>query len=274
MGKKSLFPSPKTGPKVLVYDIETAPIVAHVWSLWKNDVGLNQIQSDWHLLSWAAKWLDDPPSKIMYQDQRGRRNIQDDKHLLKGIWKLLDECDIVVTQNGKGFDQKKLNARFIMSGFKPPSPYKHIDTCEIAKRHFGFTSNKLQYLTGKLCKKYQKLTDKRKFPGHALWVECMKGNLSAWREMEKYNKYDVLSLEELYQIMSPWGNNINFNLYHDDCETICNCGSTNFKKNGNAYTSNGKYQRFKCHDCGTFFKAKENQFSKEKRKSLKTKVVV
>ena len=157
MGKKTPQKRGLLGPKVLIYDIETAPIVAHVWSLWKNDVGLNQIQSDWHLLSWSAKWLDDPPSKIMYADQRAKRNIQDDKKLLKGIWDLLNECDIVITQNGKKFDQKKLNARFILNGFQPPSSYKHIDTCEIARRHFAFTSNKLQYLTDNLCKKYKKL---------------------------------------------------------------------------------------------------------------------
>jgi hypothetical protein len=38
----TIFPAPATGPKVLIYDIETAPIVAHVWGLWENNVGLNQ----------------------------------------------------------------------------------------------------------------------------------------------------------------------------------------------------------------------------------------
>src|SRR5579863_8242080 len=96
----------KNGPKVLIFDIETAPIVAHVWSLWENNVGLNQIVSDWHVLSWSAKWLDDPPNKVMYMDQRGVKNIEDDSNLLEEIWLLLDEADIVITQNGKSFDQK------------------------------------------------------------------------------------------------------------------------------------------------------------------------
>lgn len=96
---------------------------------------------------------------------------------------MLDEADIVITQNGRKFDQKKLNARFILNGFKPPSSYKHIDTLVIARKHFGFTSNKLKYMTDKLCTKYKKL-DHSKFPGMELWRECLKGNSEAWTEME------------------------------------------------------------------------------------------
>jgi len=54
-------------------------------------------------------------------DQRYAKNIEDDSGILREIWKMLDEADIVITQNGRKFDQKKLNARFILNGFKPPS---------------------------------------------------------------------------------------------------------------------------------------------------------
>ena len=136
----------KNKPKILIYDIETAPILGYVWGLWQNNVGLNQIESDWYALSWSAKWLGSPEDEVMYMDQRHAKNIEDDSKMLKDIWKLLDEADIVITQNGKKFDQKKLNARFIMHGMKPPNSYRHIDTLQIAKRVFGFTSNKLEYM--------------------------------------------------------------------------------------------------------------------------------
>ncbi len=71
--------SKNNGPIVLLLDIETAPIIGHVWGLWENNVGLNQIESDWHLLSWSAKYLESkdkktvygPHRKVMYKDQRG-----------------------------------------------------------------------------------------------------------------------------------------------------------------------------------------------------------
>jgi hypothetical protein len=258
----------KPGPKVLLFDIETAPMLAYVWGLWDQNVGLNQIEEDWHVLSWAAKWLGDPVSEIMYMDQRGRRDITNDKKLLKQIWLLLDEADIVITQNGKKFDVKKLNARFLHHGFPPPSSFKHIDVYQLAKKHFAFTSNKLEYLTNKFNRKYKKLTEKRKFVGFNLWTAVLKGVKSAWYEMEKYNKYDVFSLEEWYHIIAPWDASINFSLYHDSEDHICSCGSTKFKKNGYWYTATGKFQRYKCLSCGKESRSRQNLFSKEKKQSL------
>ena len=259
----------RKGPKVLIFDIETAPILGYVWQLWDQNVALNQINKDWHILSWSAKWLHDPATKVMYMDQRHAKNIEDDSGILKKIWELLDEADIVITQNGKSFDQKKLNARFILNGFQPPSSYKHIDTKLIAKRHFAFTSNKLEYMTDKLCTQYKKLKH-AKFSGFELWKECLAGNLAAWKEMETYNKYDVLSLEELYTKLIPWDSSINFNLYHDDETNECKCGSTDLIKNGFYYTASGKFQKHKCKKCGAETRDRTNLFSKEKKAALKT----
>lgn len=259
----------KDGPKVLILDIETAPILARVWDIWDQTVSLNQIKNDWFVMSWSAKWLDN--SEVLYMDQRNNKNIEDDSKILKEIWKLLDKADVIITQNGKKFDIKKLNARFIQHGFQPPSSYKHIDTLTIAKKYFAFTSNKLEYLTNKLCTKYKKLT-KRKYSGFELWKECLAGNIDAWKEMEKYNKQDVLSLEELYYKLVPWDNSINFSVYYDKEVNICKCGSEEFTKNGYCYTATSKFQRYKCKNCGAETRGSENLFSQEKRKSLKRNV--
>ena len=254
-------------PKILTLDIETAPIIGKVWSLWQNNVGLNQIVNDWYVLSWSAKWLHE--DHVMYEDKRDSWDNEDDAKILKHIWELLDEADIIVTQNGKKFDAKKLNARFILNGMSPPSSYKHIDTLQIAKRHFGFTSNKLEYMTDKLCKKYKKLKHGR-FPGMELWNECMKGNQDAWNEMEEYNIYDVLSLEELLFILAPWTNILpNINVYHEEEEHRCLCGSTEWEHNGYAYTNLSKFDRFKCSNCGAESRGRTNLLTKEKRATLK-----
>lgn len=257
-------------PKILVMDIETAPILAYVWGLWENNVSLNQIKSDWHILSWAAKWLGDPPSKVMYMDQSKAKKMEDDSTILKGIWKLIDEADILLTQNGKAFDIKKLNARFILNGMKPPSSYKHIDTKLIAKKHFAFTSNKLEYMTDKLCTKFKKIKHEE-FGGFELWTECLARNPKAWKEMRKYNIYDILSLEELYLKLQPWDSTVNFSVYTDKVNMRCNCGSRNFRKNGHHYLTTGKYQRFVCADCGAGHRSRVNEFSTKKKKSLRAR---
>jgi DNA polymerase elongation subunit (family B) len=267
------YAPPAGKAKVLIFDIETAPLRAFVWGLWENNVSLNMIASDWHVLSWSAKWLNSPDTEVMYVDQRGQPNVEDDKALLQGIWDLLDEADVVITQNGKSFDQKKLQARFLLNGFKPHSSYKHIDTKLVAKKHFAFTSNKLEYMSDKLCTKYKKLKHKQ-FPGFELWDECLKDNLKAWKEMELYNKHDVLALEELYNILMPWeGDSVNFNLYSDDEVNACKCGSHAFIKNGFYYTSVGKFQKHRCKGCGAESRDRKNLLSQEKRDSLRTHTV-
>lgn len=260
------MPARKLGPRVLFYDIETAPIIAYAWALFDQNIALNQIHTDWHVISWAAKWMGE--EKIHYMDQRGVKNIEDDGRILKGIWKLLDEADVVVTQNGKRFDQKKLYARFILNGMKPPSPSKHIDTLQIAKKHFAFTSNKLEYMSDKLCAKNKKLKTKE-FVGFELWKECLAGNKKAWRELELYNRGDVLALEELYEKLIPWDKGVDFNLYRDGNTFACKCGSVNYQKRGFALTSTGKHQIHQCNDCGAYFRDQANILQPQKRRSLK-----
>ena len=260
-----------SGAKILYFDVETAPISAAVWGLWDNNVSLNMIQSDWYLLSFCAKWAHS--DEVIYFDKRDTWNDEDDSELLQELWSLLDEADIVIGQNSKKFDEKKVNARFILNGMKPPSHYRSIDTMQIAKRHFGFTSNKLEYMTDKLCKKYKKLTHGR-FAGYELWKQCLVGNPAAWDEMRDYNINDVLSLEELYHILRPYfRGNLNLNVYTNTDDFMCVCGNDTFTHNGYHYTNASKFDRFKCNNCGASVRGKVNLLSKEKRASLKANII-
>ena len=253
--------------KVLVIDIETAPIVAYVWGLFNQNIGLNQIVNDWSILSFSAKWVGS--SSVIYMDTRKEKNVRDDRKLVQALWKLLNEADVVLSQNGKRFDVKKINSRFLNYGLPPTTSFQHIDTYEINKKHFGHTSNKLEYLTKKFCKKYKK-SGHKKFPGMELWVECLAGNIQAWSEMRDYNKIDVLSLEELYlDHLRVWDKTVNFNTYLETEDYFCSCGSSDFRKNGFVYTNIGKYQRYTCQVCGQHHQDKQNLLSKDKRKSLR-----
>ena len=159
------------GPKILFIDIETKPILAHVWRLFDQNVGLNQIQEDWSILSYCAKWKG--VDEVVYEDLQGSDDFEDDSKLLGNLWKLMNTADIIVGQNSKRFDVKKINARLVLNGYPKPFTFRQIDTLNIAKAQFGFTSNKLQYMTDQLCTKYKKL-EHGKFAGHLLWSECMR----------------------------------------------------------------------------------------------------
>jgi uncharacterized protein YprB with RNaseH-like and TPR domain len=250
-------------PRILFYDIETAPITSYVWGLFDQNIGLNQIVEDWFILSFAAKFQGE--DNYHYFDQRSEIPVQDDKNLLISVHKLLSDTDVLVGHNAIKFDFKKLNARFIKHGLVPLNNFVHIDTLKIARKHFAFTSNKLSYLAEYL-KCESKKSEHKKFSGMDMWVECLKGNQEAFQEMEAYNKMDVEVLEQVYNKLAPWEPTINFQAFYFG--TICSCGHTKFFKDGFRYTRQGKFQVFRCHNCAKTFTAKENLIDKDLRKSF------
>lgn len=249
------------GPRILIYDIETAPILAHVWKLWDNNVGLNQIDSDWYIMSVCAKWLGE--DEVFYWDQKDVFPMEDDTYLLSKLWTLLNEADIVIGQNVRRFDTKKVNARFVLNGFPKPSTYRQIDTMIQAKDQFGFTSNKLEYMTDKLCPEHKKSKHK-KFPGHELWAECLKGNPEAWEEMKSYNIDDVQGTEALYNVLSSWDSKLpNFDVYVDDVLDM-----SEWVEDGFVFTQFAKYKRYRNINTGVQRRSRVNELSKEKRQQL------
>lgn len=237
--------------KALILDIETSPMLAYIWELGEQRVNINQIHTDWYIMAWSAKWLGESKKSIQYYDTR---NTSNDKEILKPLWNLLNEADIVITQNGQKFDSRKINARFMLNNMTPPKPYLHLDTYRIVKRVAAHTSNKLQYLTEKLCTKYQK-TAHSKYQGLRLWIECLNGNISAWKEMKYYNIQDVLSTEELYLKIKAWAPESMPKIYplSKDVDTCHTCGYKGSMIAGRDRIKNtGVYVQNRCPKCGAW----------------------
>jgi len=256
--------------KVLCFDLETFPILGAVWSLWNNNVGISQIERDWSILSYAAKWVGSGMivENVMYNDVRFQADINDDTILLAELWELLNEADIVLTKNGDRFDIPKLNARFVMNGFPPPSHYKSIDLDKICKRHFGFTSRKLEYLSSELNEKFKKLKHS-KFAGYEMWKQCLARNIEAFDECKEYNKHDVLATEELYYTLAPWSDKLpSFHLYSENEEWKCNCGNTKVKHVGYAYTALSKFDKYQCTACNKNIRGRTNLLTAEQKQAI------
>ena len=255
------------GPKVLFIDIETKPILAWVWGIFDQNIGLDMIEQDWSIISVAAKWADS--NEVFQYDVRKGINDKNEKAMLKQVHALLNDADIVVGQNSKKFDVKKLNERFLKFGMTPPSPYRQMDTLVMSKKYFAPTSHKLEFRSKHLNTKYKKMSHS-KYPGFSLWKACIHNDQKAWDEMALYNKFDVLSTEEYYNILAPWDNSINFNVYSDgDLTNKCNCGIPRLQKRGYGYTNNGKFQKLQCTACGSWTQSKINLLSKDKKAALK-----
>lgn len=245
-------------PKILLLDIETAPLSGYMWSLWKQNIGLNQIISEWFMLCWSAKWI---YSDEVFSGKLNKKELlsQDDRRICSDLWKLLDEAELVVAHNGDRFDIPKINTRFIINGLNRPSPYRTIDTLTVARKQFGFSSNRLDALAGYFGFEHKLSTD------FTLWDRCVKGDTEAMDYMAQYCDRDVLLLEEVYLKIRNWiPNHPNIGLYFDTTEHICpNFGSTDLMEGKPYYTTVGRYQTFRC-KCGAISRVKKSDYDNSK----------
>jgi len=152
------------GKRILFLDIETLPALGFFWDKpWETSI--MHVVKDWQILSFSAKWLGG--------SQETQIDHKTDRVLLKRIWKLLDEAEIVIAHNGDKFDIRKINARFLFYNMPPPSPYRTVDTLKVSKRYFAMLSNKQDDI-GAYLKTGRKIkTDKY------LWLDCIKGDKKA-----------------------------------------------------------------------------------------------
>lgn len=249
-------------PKILLLDIETTPNLVYVWRFFKENVGANQIVENSQVMSYAAKWLH--LKEVYYADQS--KNTED--QLVEQLLNLLDEADIVIMHNGDRFDLPRIKGRALVLGLSPPSPVKTIDTLKVARKNFAFGMNNLGHLADILGVQ-KKLTHKN-FPGFLLWVECMKNNPKAWEECRVYNIGDVITLQAIYLKMLPWiDNHPNLGIFEERDVVVCpKCGSESNQRRGYFHTNTGKYQRYRCNDCGGWHRERYTEYSKELRKSL------
>jgi len=240
----------KREPRIAFVDIETAPSIGAFFDLWKEG-NIVWTVSSWYILSFAVKWSDESKVKTFALPDYPiyNRDRENDKDLALDLWRVFDDADIICAHNGDRFDIRKSNARFVFHGFKPPATYRTIDTLKVAKRHFKFDSNRLNELG-----QYLGVGKKIPHTGADLWRRCIGGDPSAWKVMRKYNAQDVKLLENVYELLKPWmTSHPNLNVYtgSDGCPK---CHSHNIQKRGYDFTQTRQYQRFRCLDCGGWFK--------------------
>lgn len=256
-----------TNAKVLILDIETAPLESYVWGVWNQNIGTNldMVKSDWFILTWSAKWLFDD-CMISNKLSKGEALKEDDSRIVGILWTLLNQADVIIAHNANKFDVKKMNSRFILNGLRPPTNYEVIDTLAHARKRFSMTSNKLDYLA-----KLLGVGKKIEHEGFNLWKKCRQGNEEALSTMSKYNDGDVLLLEEVYLKMRPWIKpHPNMGLHVvEDLQVCPSCGSSELKWEGTAYrTYVNEYPTCICLSCGAESRSRKAITSKSMNKNL------
>lgn len=249
--------------RVLLFDIETLPMVMLGWDLYRPVFSYKNILEHGCTLSWSAKWLFDDTihSDILTPKEA---IAQDDKRIVQSLWKLLDEADIVIGHNAAKFDVRKMNARFLFHRMNPPSPYQIIDTKVAAKKVFYLPSNAQGYITQFLNLQEKLDTD------FDLWKKCRVGDKKALKEMHEYNIQDIRGLEEMYVTLRPWiPQHPNLSVYLTTDEAHCpKCQSKTIKLGGIYSTPANLYRCFRCENCGTIGRTSNSILTASKRKGM------
>lgn len=229
-----------TKPKILVLDVETAPGVAYVWSLWDKFVPIDRLIEPGRIISASWKWIGVKGVGFVSEWGVGRQQMLETMHAL------LSEADAVVTFNGDKFDLPRMNGEFIEFNLDPLPPLTSIDLRKTVKK-LGLMSGKLDYAL-----QHYGIGKKVETGGFQLWKDVLAGDPVAQDRMEQYNKHDVRMTAKLYLFLRPYMTNHPF-LYLNKSVAICpNCGSKHIQHRGSRRTRTEMVEKIQCMDCGAW----------------------
>lgn len=259
--------------RILLFDIETAPATGYYWRRYDENITQPQVIHEGYMLCYSAKWLGDPVTMIdslPYYEQEYGADPKDDSTIIRSLWKLLDQADIVIAHNGKKFDLRYFNARCAYHKITPPSPYKIVDTLKLARSLFNFPSNKLNDLA-----EYLGIGQKEETGGFKLWRDVVSGDAESWETMCTYCIHDTDLLEEVYLRLRGWDKMApSVAVFFPDSELHCLvCGSTDLQQGHPVYTSKSSFDSYQCNCCGHWNRMSINNFNRKKRESLMMNVL-
>jgi hypothetical protein len=252
------MPNVGNKPRILFWDIETTHNIVASFSLWERrglSIPHTNVIQERYIVTASWKWagekkvhsvstLDDPA--------RYAKDPHDDFHVVKTLHDVLSSADVIVAHYGDGFDTKYFKGRALIHGMAPIPPVKSIDTKKIASQNFLLNSNRLDYL-GNTLKVGRKIPTSNQW-----WLDILTGTDEKRREaitkMVRYNKQDVLLLEDVFYKLRPYmSNHVNRQLYGS--KGACpKCGSNDVQSRGTHVAVTNVYQRFQCQACGGWFR--------------------
>ena len=250
------------GPHVLKLDTETSLMQFWGWRFYQDNLGPDNIKQDRTFLCAAWEWdythAGYPNMKgvhscsILDNKKRFAKSVYDDYSVVRTLYGVVNDADIIITQNGDKFDLRLLNTRSLYHGLPPLKPSLSIDTLKGLKKRFGMSSNAMHYVN-----KYLGLAEKEKLPFEVWKSICADETPLGEKEvllqrMVDYCENDVKALGELYSKIAPWITNHPDVMPNTTDTLICNvigCGGR-LSKEGKHRTKNGWYQSYSCVKCG------------------------
>lgn len=244
-------------PVIVFWDLETSHNIVATFQLYQPIIPHSCIIKEKSIICASWKYLGKKGThsvSILDDAKRYKADRGDDYVIVKALHEMISSADVLVAHNGDKFDYKYFNTRCLFHGLTPVDKPITIDTYKVAKRHFNFNSNRLDYLG-------QFLGLGRKLHTHVgMWMDIVNDKVSgeeaakSVRKMLTYNKQDVILLEAVYKRLRPYiTSHPNVALLANSSSHSCpTCNSLKVQARGYRTTRTGKYQRYQCIDCGAW----------------------
>ena len=247
--------TPRKKPRILLYDVETSPILAWIWKPGpKLHISHEQIKkgqkSD--IICICYKWLGARSVHALHWNM----TTQDSTAMIDAFSKIVEQADLVIGHNGDNFDMKHINTQRLLHGKDPISWPTSEDTLKQFRKYFAFPSFKLDYLSKTLNGGGK---DRMVFQD---WIDIVENrSASALAKMLRYCKKDVLHLEGIFKkAFKFFVPKINASLLAQGNREGCpRCGHTRVVSAGYVVRTTGRYKRWHCQGCGHKFKVSRKE---------------
>ena len=248
--KPNLAPIVKT-PRTLIWDLESSLLEGYFFRIWQENIPMRRIKKQAHLLSASFAFNDEQVQGYRLTPEQVKTG--DDFDVVCKVVEAVNNCDLMITFNGKRFDVKLLNTRALFWGLPPVKAPKHIDLFEQSKRVFKFPSNSMQNVS-----MYLGENGKLETSGSNLWERCAEWENyeeceKALIEMVTYGNQDIEATRDLYKRFQGWmkgvpnlGTIVNEVTENKTLRCI-HCGSDDvFPLDQKAYTSVSSFYLYRC----------------------------
>jgi DNA polymerase elongation subunit (family B) len=225
--------------KILVTDIETAPMTLRGFGLRDQNFSIDQIVDNGGMLSVAARWHGQRKVEFRAKWDGGERA------LVRRAAELLDEADVVIGWNSAKFDTRWIQAQAARFGIPRPSPYVNVDLMRSARRYWALPSYKLDFVA-----RFLGVGKKLSTGGFELWADVMDGDESARALMKRYNIQDTKLTDDVFVRMRELGCIHGMPNHAIDGGHVCpHCGGEKLQARGFNHSKTRRYQRWQCRSC-------------------------
>jgi DNA polymerase elongation subunit (family B) len=231
--------------KRLLIDIEVSPNVVWTYAIgYKLNISYEQIIKERAIICCCYKWADKDEVHVL----KWSKNCSD-RDIVKKIGEIISQADEVIAHNGDRFDLKWLRTRALLHGVYFPAQIKSIDTLKKVRGNFLFNSNRLDYLS-----KVTGGAGKLDYGGiKTLQKIYLHNDRKALEDYIEYCKIDVLELERVYNVLSPYlQQSTHYGVHIGNEKYSCpKCGSNDaIAKAWRVSAAGVKRKRMRCKCCG------------------------